>query len=302
LLREQGRFAEARPLLEETLADALRIRKEQPKPDPLVENVRGLAQFLLGRWPGLAPGLNPARRPPASFAIEAPFRAVSPVADGRIGPGEYGPSVEATFDHDTNPGRLWAGSRSRSKTADDLSVQIHTAYTEQSLFLAFRVRDQHVNAGERDARAPWGNDSVEVYINGDHVANDMPPGLLGPFGIGNREGFHLIADAGGQQYTDASGFGNAGWKVGTSRTDDGYIIEFEIPLALIDTRDGPEYMPATSGSELLVNFFLNDNDAPVSVRTDYGIFWAEDPALSPILGGEDFWTVNLRLVPKPVGP
>jgi hypothetical protein len=31
---------------------------------------------------------------------------------------------------------------------------------------------------------------------------------------------------------------------------------------------------------------------------DYAIFWAEDPAILPVLGGEDFWTVKLRLVPK----
>jgi hypothetical protein len=43
-------------------------------------------------------------------------------------------------------------------------------------------------------------------------------------------------------------------------------------------------------------------DAPVSDQTDYGIFWAEDPDLSPNMGGEDFWTVSLRLVPKPAGP
>src|SRR5262245_33023392 len=84
-----------------------------------------------------------------------------------------------------------------------------------------------------------------------------------------------------------------------ARTADGYIIEFEVPLALIDTRDGPEFVPATSGSELLVNFGFNDNDAPVSAQTEYAIFWAEDPNLSPFLGGEDFWTVSLRLVPKP---
>jgi hypothetical protein len=91
--------------------------------------------------------------------------------------------------------------------------------------------------------------------------------------------------------------------VGTSRTPDGYIIEFEIPLALIDTRDGPEFVPATGGSELLVNFGITDNDDPqTSGQTDYAIFWAEDPNLTPYLGGEDFWTVSLRLVPKPAGP
>src|SRR5262249_20169538 len=116
LLRDHGRLAEARPLLEQSLAEALRLGKERPQPDPGIENYRGLAQFLLGRWPGLAPGIEPAQRPSASFTIEAPFRAVSPVADGRIDPGEYGPGVEATFDDATNPGRLGPGSQSRSKS------------------------------------------------------------------------------------------------------------------------------------------------------------------------------------------
>ena len=303
LLRDHGRFAEARPLLEQTLAEALRLRKELPKPDPRIEQARGLAQFLLGRWPGLAPGISPAKCPPASFTIDAPFRAVSPVADGRIAPGEYGPGIEVRFDDDANPGRLWSWGKSRSKTPDDLSVRVHAAHTDRSLFLAFRVRDQFVDASELDARVPWWNDSVEVYINGDHRSNDSVPGFLFPcVPLGNREGFQLIADAGGHQSTRATGFTDADWKLGTSRTPDGYIVEFEIPLALIDTRDGPEYVPATSGSELLVNFGVTDNDAPVSDQTDYGIFWAEDPDLSPQEGGEDFWTVSLRLVPRPEGP
>jgi hypothetical protein len=327
LLRAHGRFTEARPLLEQTLAEALRLRKELPKPDVRVDQACGLTQFLLGRWPGLAPGISPAERPPASFTIDAPFRAVSPVADGRIAPGEYGPGVEATFhddanpgrahvawergrqgveakfDDDANPGRLRTRVKSRSKTPDDLSFWVHTAYSERSLFLAFRVRDQQVNASDRYSRTAWANDSVFVFINGDHVANDMPSWFLYPNVVapGNREGFRLIADAGGHQYCEVVGFTNADWKVGTSRTADGYIVEFEIPLALIDTRDGPEYVPATSGSELLVNFMIADNDAPVTAQIDNGIFWAEDPILNPGDGGEDFWTVGLRLVPKSDG-
>jgi tetratricopeptide (TPR) repeat protein len=303
LLRDHGRAAEARPLLEQTLAEALRLRKELPQPDPRMEQARGLAQFLLGRWPGLAPGTSPAKCLPASFTIDAPFHAVSPVADGRIAPGEYGPGVQATFDDDANPGRLFAGGKPRSKAPDDLSVRVHAAHTDRSLFLAFRVRDQFVDAGERDARAPWWNDSVEVYINGDHRSNDSVPGLIFPcVPLGNHEGFQLIADAGGHRSTRATGLTDADWKLGTSRTPVGYIVEFEIPLALIDTRDGPEYIPATSGSELLVNFGVTDNDAPVSDQADYGIFWAEDPHLAPQEGGEDFWTVSLRLVPRPEGP
>jgi hypothetical protein len=97
---------------------------------------------------------------------------------------------------------------------------------------------------------------------------------------------------------------NDAWKVGTSRTLGGYIIEFEIPLALIDTRDGPEYVPVASGSELLINFLIGDNDAPRSAAgpDDAGSFWTEDPALDPWYGGEDLWTVALRQVPKPARP
>jgi hypothetical protein len=297
-LREHGRPDPARHLLEQTLGEAFRLRKKHPKPDRLIEQVRGVAQFLCGRMPGLAPGINSAARPSASFTIEAPFRAASPVADGRIAPEEYGPGVEATFAGETNPGRLWDWGKSRSKTPDDLSFQIHAAYTDRSLFLAFRVRDQFVDTGDRDnEKNPVLNDSVEVFINGDHVANDMLP-LLDFGSVGNREGFQIVADAGGHQFTVPASFANADWKVGTSRTSDGYIAEFDIPLALIDTRDGPGYVPATSGSELLVNFGITDVDESVNRQADYAIFWAEDPAVSPFWGGEAFWTVALRLVPK----
>jgi hypothetical protein len=284
LLRNQGRFDAGRHLLEQTADEFLRLSKKTPKPDAHDEIVVKIAQFLLGRWPGLAPGISPAARPPASRTIEAPFRAASPIADGRIAPDEYGPGIEARFDGE--------------KTPDDLSLRIYTAYTDRSLFLAFQVRDQLMVAGEQNAKMPWDNDSVAVFINGDQVANDWLPAAAADGFVprGNREGFLIIADAAGHQSTN-SDFKNADWKVGTSRAPDGYIIEFEIPLALIDTRDGPEYIPARSGSELLVNFTFADNDAPVRAQTDYLVFAGQ---VSPNHGGEDFWTVALRLVPKPV--
>jgi tetratricopeptide (TPR) repeat protein len=299
LLRDQGRFDAGRHLLEQTADEALRLSKKTPKPDPHAGGVRHLAQFLLGRWPGLAPGISPAARPPASVTIEAPFRATSPVADGRIAPGEYGPGTEATFDGNTNAGRQPA--LRTWKTHDDLSLRrMSTGYTDRSLFLAFQVRDQLIVASEQNAKKAWENDSVTVYINGDQVGNDMLPAASadGFTPHGNREGFQIIADAAGHQATNAS-FTNADWKVGTSRTPEGYIIEFEIPLALIDTRDGPEYVPARSGSELLVSFTITDNDAPVRAEGDSFAFG--DEQVSPFKGGEEYWTYALRLVRRPEG-
>jgi serine/threonine protein kinase/tetratricopeptide (TPR) repeat protein len=199
LLRENGRFAEARSLLEQTAAEALRLRKGSTTWNRDIEQPRGIAQQLLRHWPGLAPGISPAERPPASLAIDAPFRAAGPVADGRIEPGEYGPGFEVTFDGDANPGRLRTGSKLRSKTPDDLSARFHAAYTDHSLFLAFRVRDQFIRASERHAGKPDMNDSVEIYVDGDQVANDHSGVYWG--GPGNREGFVLIADVAGHPST-----------------------------------------------------------------------------------------------------
>jgi tetratricopeptide (TPR) repeat protein len=301
-LREAGRFDEARPVLEQVLLEGRRLGEKLPKPKPHVYplGLEGeIAQFLLSRWPGLAPGISPAARPPASFAIEAPFRDRSPVADGRLGPEEYGPGIEVTFD-DTNPGRL-EGRESRSKTPDDLSVRIHLGYTDRSLFLAFRVRDQFVYASENNARAPHKNDGVYVHINGDQVANDMNPVFWpsGPAGAMNREGFVLYCDAAGHRGNGPDDATDAEWKAGTSRTSDGYIVEFEIRLALIDTRDGPGFVPAAGGSELRVNFSLGDRDTTAGDQADFGLFWEEEPGTSPWFGGEEFWTVNLRLAPRP---
>jgi tetratricopeptide (TPR) repeat protein len=295
VLREHGRFAEARPLLEQTVAEAARLRTKAPKRDTAIEWPGATAEFLLRQWPGLAPGLSPAQRPPASLAIEAPFRAQSPLADGRIDAEEYGPGISVRFDDDSNPGGL-LDSKSRSKTPDDLSYQFHAAYTDRSLFLAFRVRDQFVDLSKSKA---WWNDGAILFINGDQVANDQIY-LLNPNG-GNREGFWLGATVGGHRVSVPYDLRYADWKVGTTRTADGYIMELEIPLALIDTRDGPEFVPATSGSEIRFNFEIMDSDTSHAEfgQMDFGIFWVEHPQIAPTEGGEDFWTVSLRLVPKP---
>ena len=117
---------------------------------------------------------------------------------------------------------------------------------------------------------------------------------------GNREGFQLIADSLGNRYCAAPDVGDTRWKVGTARTKDGYVIEFEIPLDLIDTQDGPGVRPATTGSELRMNLPINDVDGEVNNQTSFGMLWSEDRLWSPLIGGEDFWPVALRLVPAPI--
>jgi hypothetical protein len=77
------------------------------------------------------------------------------------------------------------------------------------------------------------------------------------------------------------------------------VIEFEIPLDLIDTQDGPGFRPATTGSELRMNVSILDYDEPANRPGAYGVLWSEDRQWSLAHGGEDFWPVALRLTPAP---
>jgi len=228
-----------------------------------------------------------------SLTIDAPLKAVAPALDGRIGPDEYGPGYDIRFDDGAHPGVLFTGTPARSKAPGDYSYRLRAAHTASALYLAFEVRDQDVQVDPQAAERPNLNDCIELFIDGDHVPND-----LGPLNYsGNREGFQIVADADGHQYTLASDLTNSDWKVATRRVDGGYIMEFEIPLSAIDTQDGPGAVAAKTGDILRFNVGGSDVDAVGGRSSNYAILWAENPAVSPYLGGEDVWTVALRLLP-----
>ena len=172
--------------------------------------------------------------------LEAPLKASAPSLDGRIGPEEYGPVYDVRFDDAGNPGRLYALTGTRSKTADDYSYRLRAAHTVSALYVAFEVRDQDVQVNPQSAASPNNNDCIELFIDADHVANDLTAVNHG----GNREGFQIVADADGNQYTLATDLTNSDWKVCTRRIDGGFVMEFEIPLRALDTEDGPGNRPA----------------------------------------------------------
>jgi tetratricopeptide (TPR) repeat protein len=309
--RQQGAAEEARTLLTRLHDDAQRAlesgAKQRIDPDQALELPRKIAfadlvKGNLGRpeRSEFAPG-TPGGPP----RIDAPYRAVSPVADGRIEPGEYGDGDGFAFDFaaDRNPGRM-AGSFVQSgerltrttKEPSDLSACMHSAHTSTALFLAFRVRDQSVRADPVAASAPMLNDCVEVFLDGDRMPNDNMFKLMTQ---GNAEGFQLLADVLGNRLSNLKPLGTTPFKVGTGRTADGYIIEFEIPLNQIDTQDGPGFRAATTGCDLLINVGIDDVDEAVTKKTCFGLLWAEDPLTQPAFGGEDYWPVALRLVPAP---
>ena len=239
--------------------------------------------------------------PPAAPRIGVPFKEVSPIADGRIEPGEYGPAFEVLFTTNENPGRMlnWSGNSARSP--EDLSYRLFSAYSSDALYLAFEVRDEFIDI-ERDN---WRdevhlNDAVEVYIDGDGVPNDRVEGNF----TGNREGFQILADTNGQQMTLVSDFSDADWTSEARLVPGGYVLEFEIPLALIDTQDGPGVVPAGPGSVLRFNASIDDTDSSETELHEQGELWSIHPetlpvptAASPAMHGEPGWPVELHLLP-----
>jgi hypothetical protein len=243
-------------------------------------------------------------------AIDAVFKKVSPVADGAIGKDEYGPPVTMAWTKDNTLAAFhhylldpetkgFFEDPTDSKQPNDLRMEVHAAYTDRSLFLAFRVHDQFVDAQIEEER-PELDDGVEVFIDGDGVPNDFVPNdaALGDV-RGSKEGFQIGGNAAGQQFTKSQDFTNADWKSIARRTGDGYIVEMEIPLALIDTLDGPPFAPAGAGSLLNLGLAVTDNDAEVHKQMSYAYLRTARQTTSPWLGGEAAWNFAIRLVPKP---
>jgi Carbohydrate family 9 binding domain-like len=236
--------------------------------------------------------------------IVAVYRKALPVADGVIGPKEYGLPLNinwtadntlAAFDHQVT------GDSTENKTPSDLTIKLYAAYSDTSLFLAFQVRDQFVDAQEADRTTPHQNDGVEVFIDGDRVPNDfstMTQADPAQTKILPSEGFQLLADAAGHQYTRAQAFSDADWKAAAKRTDDGYIIEIEIPLALIDTQDGPGVTLAGPGSVLNFALAVTDNDEEVRDQKSYAYLRTSTQTTSPWIGGERAWNFAIELEPK----
>ena len=140
--------------------------------------------------------------------IDAPYQPESPVADGLISSGEYGDGDGFAFDFadDRNPGRSYLFEEATHATKDpsDLSVRMHAAHTKTALFLAFQVRDQHIQADPVVAKIPYKNDGVELFLDGDRIPNDLTVVTT----LGNLEGFQLIADVLGNRYCAVDIVGN----------------------------------------------------------------------------------------------
>jgi serine/threonine protein kinase/predicted Zn-dependent protease len=233
----------------------------------------------------------PRNGPPGSFRLSAPFRTKSPVADGKIERDEYGPPLLIDFTDETNPGRDVAYAPNPAKSPDDLSAELYLAYTRDDLFVAVKVRDDVLIDNLSFLSH---NDAVELFLDGDRLGGDFKPTNNQP---GSREGFQAGSMATGRKY--AVGVSDQDYVVKTSKCDGGYIVEFRVPLTLIDVDDGAEVTPPGPGSTLRFNLAIVDNDQPVDGPHRYCVLWSEDRSRSPYQEGDGAWPVDLHLA-RPV--
>jgi hypothetical protein len=241
--------------------------------------------------------------------LVAAYRRSAPVADGNLGANEYGAGTRITWAEGNTlaafqnelysaDGRTVRHDPTTSKAPADLSLTVYAAYTDTSLFFAFRVVDQFVDAQEEDAETPHQNDGVEVFIDGDRVVGDFGQGRGRDgkaFGFGSKEGFQLLVDAAGHRFTTATDFTNADWKAATRRTPDGYVVEIEVPLVLIDVKDGPTFQAAGPGDLLNFALAVTDNDAEVRQQTTYAYLRTPGANEPPWLGREPAWRFAVEL-------
>jgi hypothetical protein len=226
--------------------------------------------------------------------IKAPKQGTAVVLDGVISPSEYSAlPFHVSFIDDENPGRFHPNpvlQQDYDNTDADMSYDLYAVHTETVLYLGFRVYDEFLDIQDEDFDTPWENDAIELFMDPDNDPTDMIPDTGRE---STPEGFQIVADAVGHLLRDDI----IEFTAGTSLLEDGYVIEFGIPLEWLDTLSGPGERAARTGDILGFEAGLSDNDVLISDnQTKYGWIWRlDDETDSPYGCGEPCWHVGLEL-------
>lgn len=195
-------------------------------------------------------------QPGQQVYIAYPVDDDPPVIDGVLDKGEYkdGMPLRVTFNDPTNPPGIipyypWWLPAPYNRV--DLSYEFYAVYDEDNLYIAVDVMDDIVI--DDGPSAPWHDDDVEIFVDGDQVGNDIWEEAPG------KEGFQLIVDSGGDTM-DVSGDDAIDWDATPGPRHKGYLIEFRISLASIDTEDGGGEVPPSPGDSIGFNIAVGDDD------------------------------------------
>ena len=178
---------------------------------------------------------------PAIDGNVSEWRKVKPVAIDRRSQVNMGivKSVETFVPENMMAEDQWRGP-------DDLSGAVSAAWNEGDLYLLFQVRDQEI-LNRRRYKTPYRGDAVEFFAKID----EFGPGKI----------FQLIVVPPDREVSETTfrlfqGFKElSGFRVKSSKTKDGYVVEAAIPWKnLGDLKPRP-------GMALRVDYSLNDADS-----------------------------------------
>ena len=255
------------------------------------------ANVAFGKKPSSEPGKQ---------TITARWTDTPADADGVIGPGEYSAAipVHVKFNKPTTAPGIVPDWMSPPDNQDDLSYTIYAMYDENSLYIAVDVADDII-WDDSPFDAPWHDDDVDIYIDGDEVRNDCQAGDPG------REGFQLCYDVGGDALAyDGGPFGGYSispsfmfeWEAAPGLRPRGYVVEFRIALSSIDVTDGEGEAPPGPGSSVGFNVTVGDDDnggGPYEVPEDSFGAW-DGRSSNWWFAREDDWG-TLYFAPRPKG-
>ena len=179
--------------------------------------------------------------------------AEPPTLDGQITDEEYAEAVPMYVEFsnlERIPGALWGWDPPRDSA--DMSFTAYALYTSDDLYIAVDVAD---DSFRDDSHEAWQDDGVEIYVDGDRVANDMGA----DWEHTNPEGFQITMDIGGQWSYYNPEFGQ-NWRAATRTYEERRTIEFRISLTSIDIEDGPGVAAPGPGDIIGLNIAINDDD------------------------------------------
>ena len=204
-------------------------------------------------------------QPGQQVYIAYPVDDDPPVIDGVLDKGEYKDAMplRVTFNDPTNPPGHVPWWLPAPDNRVDLSYEFYAVYDEDNLYIAVDVRDDFVIDDGPDywGAFPWYDDDVEIFVDGDQVGNEFTepdePGEPG------KEGFQVLMDAGGDAWaTPGADNINAviDWNAMPGPRRKGYLVEFRISLASIDTEDDGAEVPPGPGDSIGFNVAVGDDD------------------------------------------
>ena len=207
-------------------------------------------------------GIDPAKLPPHIPRA----RRFTPVLDGELGEWPAEPSLRLTQQNGHADGPGFA-------SADDGAVDLWLAYDDANLYVAGRVKDDMLKAGDM-----WGSDRLNLVFDAllDTTRETYPHGAVGQAGWAKDDWWVLLCpfvngtDGQGAPLTERLGgetpsggktgyFGEvAGAQARVAQEPGGYRFEWALPLKSLP------YVKPQPGGFCGFTFFLSDHDAALN--------------------------------------